>query len=278
MFCRFCGNKISDDSVFCPCCGKQLARFSGDSNAPSGNAAKESDLKEFLSTDSGKKILYACVGLFLLFAVFFSVRAIANSPSHIKYTITLDPDGGSTKVKAVQVRINHELPTAEAPTKYDYTFMGYYDYKGGQGTQFYDSKMNPTKLWDRTENATLYAHWLRSPTQLGKYSLSSFFDLEQDMEWDGRTAKITYSLKPKSNAYAKSSGSSDTITVKLKPAIYSGWEAKDPIKSKEVTVTLKKSSNYTFSGSTEFSYSSDSYIIHYYVDVLECTGTISEVP
>ena len=76
-----------------------------------------------------------------------------------------DGSGGSTEVFATY---NAPMPSATAPTKYGYTFMGYYSQEDGEGTKYYNSDMSSAHVWDIVitddnnddDNAVLlYAYW-----------------------------------------------------------------------------------------------------------------------
>lgn len=74
------------------------------------------------------------------------------------YHITLDCRGGTGGTSKIDATYEEQMPHAEAPTMSGYAFVGYYDSITG-GTQYYDSLMESKHIWDRTEDATLYAHW-----------------------------------------------------------------------------------------------------------------------
>ena len=88
---------------------------------------------------------------------------------------------------------------------------------------------------------------------------------------------ITYTIKPKSNAYAKSSDSSSTISVQLggivSPlSVFYG----EPDWNKKHSVTLNKSQNYTASGSFSFTYYAFTETVYWLADVTSCSGTIGK--
>lgn len=88
------------------------------------------------------------------------------------YTVTLDPQGGTGGSTSVTAAYGQPLPSGlTAPTKPGYEFRGYHSnandespesqgqdiYYGGK--QYYDKDMNGVEPWDKTEAATIYAHW-----------------------------------------------------------------------------------------------------------------------
>ena len=81
-------------------------------------------------------------------------------------TITLDQTGSRTQgtVTSVEVPNGDPMPAimgdGALPTpQIGYTFMGYFDQKDGKGTQYYDSIGTSAHVWDKAEDATLYAYF-----------------------------------------------------------------------------------------------------------------------
>lgn len=81
----------------------------------------------------------------------------------VGYTVTLDPQEGTGGTASVSAKLNNPMPEIELPTREAYNFGGYYDAEGGQGTQYYKPDGTSAKNWDKTTDATLYAHWI--PTE-----------------------------------------------------------------------------------------------------------------
>lgn len=81
----------------------------------------------------------------------------------VDYTVTLDPQEGTGGTASVSTKLNNPMPKIELPTREAYDFGGYYDAEGGQGTQYYKPDGTSAKNWDKTTDATLYAHWI--PTE-----------------------------------------------------------------------------------------------------------------
>ena len=81
----------------------------------------------------------------------------------VGYTVTLDPQEGTGGTASVSAKLNNPMPEIELPTREAYNFGGYYDAEGGQGTPYYKPDGTSAKNWDKTTDATLYAHWI--PTE-----------------------------------------------------------------------------------------------------------------
>ena len=81
----------------------------------------------------------------------------------VGYTVTLDPQEGTGGTASVSAKLNNPMPEIELPTREAYDFGGYYDAEGGQGTQYYKPDGTSAMNWDKTTDATLYAHWI--PTE-----------------------------------------------------------------------------------------------------------------
>ena len=100
----------------------------------------------------------------------------------IQYAVTLDKQGGTGGSSSVTASYGQPLPSGlTAPTKPGYEFKGYYSNQNQEyqeaflledpekamtyyaeyfsGTQYYDKDMNGVEPWDKTEAATIYAHW-----------------------------------------------------------------------------------------------------------------------
>ena len=77
-----------------------------------------------------------------------------------KCTIDLDKQGGSGGTTYVTGTYDSAMPSATAPSRTGYTFMGYFTEPNGGGTQYYDADMSSTHNWDiNTNPSTLYAKW-----------------------------------------------------------------------------------------------------------------------
>lgn len=207
-----------------------------------------------------------------------------SSNSSKTYTVTLNKQGGSGGTSSVSVKRGNSMPYATAPSKSGYTFGGYYSSTNGSGTKYYDANMRSFQSWDKSSDTTLYAYWIKkstssttSGTSITKDNFETYFTLTTDAEFVGDTVTITYTIKPKSNAYAKSSDSSSTISVQLggivSPlSVFYG----EPDWNKKHSVTLNKSQNYTASGSFSFTYYAFTDTVYWLADVTSCSGTIGK--
>lgn len=99
-----------------------------------------------------------------------------------KYTITFDANGGRlatgltltvTYNAALSTLASKYIPTHNDPTQH---FSGYYDAKTG-GTQYYDKSGKPTKtVWDKAQNATLYARWGQTLVSCATIGAGKYYD------------------------------------------------------------------------------------------------------
>ena len=83
-----------------------------------------------------------------------------------KYTVTLQHSTiagcGSGGTSLVTATYDAAMPTATMPTAANgYVFMGYFDGEQGAGTQYYDANGTSANVWDKAEDATLYAHFVK---------------------------------------------------------------------------------------------------------------------
>lgn len=77
------------------------------------------------------------------------------------YIVTFDKQGGTGGSNSVIASYEQAMPTATAPEKTGYRFLGYY-YANPTGTdiQYYDGNMVSVKSWNISRNTTLYAKWV----------------------------------------------------------------------------------------------------------------------
>ncbi len=79
------------------------------------------------------------------------------------YTITYNLNGGSNgQTGGLGVEYNGELPTISKsiPTRSGYTFTGWYDNSDyTKGKEYYNSRCEAVRNYDKTNNITLYAGW-----------------------------------------------------------------------------------------------------------------------
>ena len=76
-----------------------------------------------------------------------------------QYTVTLNNDGGTGGSSSVTATYGLYMPSAIAPSRTGYVFLGYFENSNGSGTKYYDAYMNSANAWDRTSDYTLYAYW-----------------------------------------------------------------------------------------------------------------------
>ena len=103
-------------------------------------------------------------------------------------TVTLDAQGGNSATNAVLVGYGAALPEIVPPTREGYVFAGYFSSVKG-GKQYYTFDGNG-KIWDRKEDATLYAQWWAEgeyrPTQVynGDFTKMPWMDFDfKDIHW-----------------------------------------------------------------------------------------------
>ena len=92
-----------------------------------------------------------------------SATIYANWTAEISY-LYFETRGGSGGTDGVYAEYGCPMPSATAPSKYGYVFMGYYSEPGGQGTKYYNADMTSAHNWDiavTPEHASglLYAYW-----------------------------------------------------------------------------------------------------------------------
>ncbi len=76
-----------------------------------------------------------------------------------KYTVTLNKNGGSGGSTSVTATFDAAMPNLTSlPTREGWKFLGYYDAQTG-GNQYYREDGRWAWVWDKTQNATLFAHW-----------------------------------------------------------------------------------------------------------------------
>ena len=85
--------------------------------------------------------------------------------SALTYNVTLDGQGGAGGHENVQATYDSGMPTITLPARAGYQFAGYYDQTEG-GTQYYNADGSSAKTWDKTEDSTLYAHWIANSYQV----------------------------------------------------------------------------------------------------------------
>ena len=75
-----------------------------------------------------------------------------------KYTVTFDKQNGTGGSDSVLATYGSDMPTATAPTRTSYTFIGFWD-AVSEGIKYYNLDMSSEKDWDKLTDTTLYARW-----------------------------------------------------------------------------------------------------------------------
>lgn len=114
-----------------------------------------------------KNIFKSIVVLLFLFALSIaSLIIIANSTSFahaesITTLVGLDPQNGED-ISIITGTYGEKLQIGlDAPEYYGHNFLGYYEEEQviGKGKNYYNEKMVPVDVWDKTEDTRIYAHW-----------------------------------------------------------------------------------------------------------------------
>ena len=75
------------------------------------------------------------------------------------YTVSFNANSGSGASSSKTAIYDSAMPTiTAAPTRTGYIFLGYFDASSG-GTKYYNADLSSARLWNKTSNTTLYAHW-----------------------------------------------------------------------------------------------------------------------
>lgn len=198
------------------------------------------------------------------------------STTTTSYTITFNKDGGSGGSSSVSAKKGQSMPYATAPTKKGYTFGGYYTSRNGQGTKYYSDSMSSSRSWDKTTNVTLYAYWIEDDNgiKLTSSNFQQYFTITVRGSASNGSAKVTYSIAPKSSSLSYSTKSDNMITVTVRIGFYHNQYTTYYTSYEDVYVTLYKSSGYKTSGTV--SARLNSLYSQYYVGatVQSCSGTI----
>lgn len=87
----------------------------------------------------------------------------ANWTAHV-YTVILNKQSSVLSgTDSVEVTYGSPMPSAEAPTRNNYIFQGYFAETDGAGKQYYDAQMNSINDWDVADGGTIFAYWLGNP-------------------------------------------------------------------------------------------------------------------
>ena len=76
------------------------------------------------------------------------------------YTVELNQEGATTVgTESVTATYGAAMPNITIPARTGYTFGGYYTSNNGGGTQYYNANGASAHVWNKAEDATLYAKW-----------------------------------------------------------------------------------------------------------------------
>lgn len=186
------------------------------------------------------------------------------STTTTSYTITFNKDGGSGGSSSVSAKKGQSMPYATAPTKKGYTFGGYFTSRNGQGTKYYSASMSSSRSWDKTTNVTLYAYWIEDDNgiKLTSSNFETYFNFSSSCSVTRSsynsygTATYSFSISPKSTfRYSSNSDNPSSITVTIGLDISSISTSYGTPSKYKITVTLYKSSGYSYSGTRTYSVS-----------------------
>lgn len=184
------------------------------------------------------------------------------STTTTSYTITFNKDGGSGGSSSVSAKKGQSMPYATAPTKKGYTFGGYYTSRNGQGTKYYSDSMSSSRSWDKTTNVTLYAYWIEDDNgiKLTSSNFKTYFNFSSSCSVTRSsynsygTATYSFSISPKSTfRYSNNSDNPSSITVTIGLDISSISTSYGTPSKYKITITLYKSSGYSYSGTRTYS-------------------------
>lgn len=93
-------------------------------------------------------------------------RLYAHWSQSFKVTLNGDDETTASSPTTFLATKGSDMPASPAtvPTKTDFTFGGYYDAKGGGGTQYLTSEMASAHTFDKSADTTLYAKWTMNGT------------------------------------------------------------------------------------------------------------------
>jgi|GEM_PF-1227714 len=117
----------------------------------------KSNLNQLLTN---RKTMKAIINLRLI--VFILNIAMGFHATATTYTISFDKTNGTGGSDNVSATYGSAMPSATAPTKTGYTFVGYYTAQNATGTKYYNADMTSATNWDIESNTTLYAGWMQN--------------------------------------------------------------------------------------------------------------------
>ena len=140
-----------------------------------------------------------------------------------EYKVTLDQQGGRGGTTTITATYDSAMPTITVPSKFGYTFEGYYD---SSGTKYYNANGTSARNWDKDSTATLKAKW--TPYS---YTLT--------LNGNGGTTKTGQQTITQSGSYAS------TLTLDSKPFIQKGYIFKGWSTTKDGAVIYLDGANYS---------------------------------
>ena len=140
-----------------------------------------------------------------------------------KYSVTLDQQGGRGGTTTITATYDSAMPTITVPSKFGYTFEGYYD---SSGTKYYNANGTSARNWDKDSTATLNAKWTAYNYTLTLYG-------NDDITSDKQTTKTI------TGSYASN------LTLPSKPFTRSGYIFKGWSTTKTGEVTYSDEANYS---------------------------------
>lgn len=134
--------------------------------------------------------------------------------------------------------------------------------KNGSGTQYYTASMSSKRNYDKKIDSTLYAYWIEkddsitlSPSNFETYfNFTSSCSVSRPSYGSAGMATYNYSISPKSSfKYTRNSQNPSSITVTIGLDISMFSSSYGTPSEYKITVTLYKSSGYSYSGSNYYS-------------------------
>lgn len=128
----------------------------------------------------------------------------------VKCTVTFDRQGGTGGTDEVEATFGMPFPDIEPPVlKEGYAFAGYWSEPEGMGGRYCDGLGKSSAVWNRTEDATLYAAWEPGEYLIGLYvpdqnnsipavkvKFEEYLDLPASQEMsDGTTVRVAVPVR-----------------------------------------------------------------------------------
>ncbi|MFA6935855.1 MAG: hypothetical protein WCQ75_00770 [Bacilli bacterium] len=219
-----------------------------------------------------KKVVGWVIGIFIAIMIIVGIVNSSNSANDdytnggysSTYTLTLDKQGGINGTSSVVVTYGSSMPYATAPTKSGYSFQGYYYYRNGSGSQYYNSSMGSMRNWGNNDVGPLYAYWeeidtgitLTTNTFEDYFSFSSSCSVTSSSSYY-RTIKYSYSITPKSSFDYSNSNNPSSISVVIGLDVSSYQSSYGTPSEYKIYVTLYKSNGYRTSSNQTYTVNSN---------------------